>query len=42
METAGHITAMSFLGEFQKKLESEDRCKDCNWCDEVLTEYKQA
>ena len=33
---------LNFLGELQKKLESEDRCKDCNWCDEVLTEYKQA
>jgi len=32
---------MEFLDELQKKLESEDRCKDCGWCDEVLKEYRQ-
>lgn len=31
-----------FLGELQKVLDSEDRCKDCGWCDEVLKEYRQA
>lgn len=31
-----------FLAELQAKLESEDRCKDCHWCDEVLKEYRQA
>ena len=33
---------LEFIGELQKELDSENRCKDCNWCDEVLTEYKQA
>jgi len=33
---------MDFLDELQRKLESEDRCKDCNWCDEVLKEYRQS
>lgn len=32
----------NFLAELQRELESEDRCKDCHWCDEVLKEYKQA
>ena len=33
---------MEFIGRLQTKLESEDRCKDCGWCDEVLKEYRQA
>ena len=31
-----------FLAGLQRELESEDRCKDCGWCDEVLKEYRQS
>ena len=32
---------IGFLDALEKELESEDRCKNCSWCSEVLKEYRQ-